>query len=104
MPHASFPKQAKGLPKPLVRRLWTKKATWIARFHPDDTRKIHVADLLSKFNHQGLDVVETRALWAALPATFDNDADGKKGQWREALRTKVCLFCHDSAPHTHYYC
>ena len=80
-----------------MRRLWTKKATWIARFHPDDTRKIHVADLLSKFNHQGLDVVETRALWAALPATFDNDADGKKGQWREALRTKVCLFRHDSA-------
>ena len=31
-----------------MRRLWTKKATWIARFHPDDTRKMHVADLLSQ--------------------------------------------------------
>lgn len=79
----------KGLPQSLVRRLWTKKATWLVRFHPDDTAKLHIADLLSKYNNQGLDIVEMRAVWASLPEEFENDGDGKKSQWKANFRTKL---------------
>ena len=80
---------ARGLPPALVTRLWTKKATWLVRFHPDDTARLHIADLLSKFNNQGLDVVEMRAVWASLPPDFENDGDGKKRKWRENFRVKL---------------
>jgi len=81
--------EEKGLPQGLVRRLWTKKATWLVRFHPEDTAKLHIADLLSKYNNQGLDIVEMRAVWASLPEEFDNDGDGKKAQWKANFRTKL---------------
>ncbi|KAJ8601435.1 hypothetical protein CTAYLR_005921 [Chrysophaeum taylorii] len=81
--------EEKGLPQGLVRRLWTKKATWLVRFHPDDTAKLHIADLLSKYNNQGLDIVEMRAVWASLPDEFDNDGNGKKAQWKANFRTKL---------------
>ncbi|KAH8075703.1 myosin-kinesin ATPase superfamily-like protein [Aureococcus anophagefferens] len=78
-----------GLPPGVVRRLWTKKATWLVRFHPEDTAKLHIADLLSKYNNQGLDIVEMRGVWASLPDVFDNDGDGKKAQWKANFRTKL---------------
>jgi hypothetical protein len=40
-----------------VNRVWTKKALWCTRMHPDDIRKIHIADLRTKFGNQGLDIV-----------------------------------------------
>jgi len=35
----------RGLPRALARRVWAKKALWLARIHVDDIRKVHVADL-----------------------------------------------------------
>ena len=40
-----------------VYRVWTKKALWCTRMHPDDIRKIHIADLRTKFGNQGLDII-----------------------------------------------
>mmetsp|Transcript_11369 Transcript_11369/g.15551 ORF Transcript_11369/g.15551 Transcript_11369/m.15551 type:complete len:584 (+) Transcript_11369:306-2057(+) len=85
--------EEKGLPQGVVRRLWTKKATWLCRFHPDDIAKLHIADLLSKYNNQGLDIVEMRSCWASLPIEFENDGDGKKAQWKANFRTKLMELC-----------
>jgi hypothetical protein len=44
--------------------------------------RLHAVDLHNKFNCQGLDLVELRAVWAALPLKFENDMDERKSEWR----------------------
>lgn len=80
---------ADGLPKSIANRIWTKKSLWIINTHPDDTKKVHIADLNTKYGNQGLDIIEMRAIWANLPEEFDNDGDGKKAQWRALFRQKL---------------
>lgn len=61
--------------------------------HSDDIKRIHIADLRTKYGNQGLDIIgktgtphvahlttpiEMRAIYACLPMDFDNDGDGKK--------------------------
>lgn len=69
---------ADGLPKSIANRIWTKKSLWIINTHPEDTKRVHIADLQTKYGNQGLDIVEMRAVWANLPEEFENDGDGKK--------------------------
>ena len=40
---------AAGLPTGLARRLVTRKALWLIVAHPDDTAKLHHADLFNKY-------------------------------------------------------
>ncbi len=81
--------EARGLPKAVARRVWEKKALWLVRIPPGVIAKTHVADLRSKYSPQGLDIVELRAVFAAAPVEFENDADGGKAAWREALKNKL---------------
>ena len=37
----------------------------------------------------GLDIEETRAVYAVLPEVFDNDPSGDKTRWRAQIRTKL---------------
>lgn len=58
--------------------------------HVDDIKRIHIADLRTKYGNQGLDIIggiftyssshslEMRAIYACLPPEFENDGDGKK--------------------------
>ena len=78
-----------GLPKKVAQRIWSKKILWFICTHPDDIGKVHVADLRSKYSYIGLDIVEMRAVYAALPITFENDGDGKKKEWRDSFRQKL---------------
>ena len=48
-----------GLPKTIANRVWSKRVLWLLRMHPDDIKKIHIADLRSKYSNQGLDIVGT---------------------------------------------
>ena len=50
--------------------------------------KTHIADLSNKYQVQGLDISELRAVYAALPAEFENDRNGAKAQWRAAARAR----------------
>ena len=70
------------LPEPLAQRVWQKKVLWLTRVQPEFIARIHVADLSMKYSIQGLDLVELRAVWAALPDKFENDNDERKAQWR----------------------
>ena len=52
--------------------------------------KMHAADLVCKYAFNGLDLRETRALYAALPPNgFENDVDGRKAEWGYNLREKL---------------
>jgi hypothetical protein len=89
--------EARGLPKAVARRVWEKKALWLVRIPPGVIAKTHVADLRSKYSPQGLDIVELRAVFAAIPSEFENDADGGKAAWREALKNKLAEMCKKEA-------
>lgn len=51
--------------------------------------KTHVVELKSKYLANDLDVVESRALHACLPLTFENDADGAKTAWRAGFHKRL---------------
>lgn len=73
-----------GLSKQLAKRFFMKKCLMLVRLKKDDISKMHIAELSGRFNPsaQGLDIVETAAIYHALPETFLNDHDGKKEQWK----------------------
>ena len=51
--------------------------------------RLHAADLNLTYSIQGLDLVELRAVWACLPATFENDGDDRKAAWKEKVLTRL---------------
>ncbi|CAM9134027.1 unnamed protein product, partial [Chrysoparadoxa australica] len=80
---------SEGLPRSVAQRIWKVKVLQWARWHPDDIKKIHIADLRTKYSNQGLDVEEMRALWHIMPDEFDLDGDGSKAQWRSNFKQKL---------------
>ncbi len=80
---------SEGVPRIVAQRIWKVKVLQWVRWHPDDVKKVHIADLQAKYSNQGLDVQEMRAIWAAIPQVFDLDSDGKKAQWRSFFSTKL---------------
>ncbi len=80
---------SEGVPRIVAQRIWKFKVLQWARWHPDDVKKVHIADLQAKYSNQGLDVQEMRAVWAEMPEVFDLDSDGKKAQWRSFFSTKL---------------
>uniref|UniRef100_A0A7S3K3I4 Uncharacterized protein n=1 Tax=Aureoumbra lagunensis TaxID=44058 RepID=A0A7S3K3I4_9STRA len=78
-----------GLSLALARRIRRMRALHLVRLHPDDIAKIHAADLTHTYASSGLDIIELRAMYAVLPASFDADPDGKKAKWRDAVRDKL---------------
>ena len=73
----------------LAKRVWEKKALWLVHMAPEQIAKTHIADLSNKYQVQGLDLSELRAVYAALPNEFENDRNGAKAQWRAAARAKL---------------
>ena len=41
------------------------------------------------YDARGLSLDELRAVYASLPAAWENDGDGKKAEWAEAVREKL---------------
>ncbi len=80
---------SEGVPRIVAQRIWKVKVLHWVRWHPDDVKKVHIADLQAKYSNQGLDVQEMRAVWATIPEVFDLDSDGKKAQWQSFFSTKL---------------
>ena len=59
------------------------------RMAPETIAKMHSADLRGAYDTRGLSLDELRAVYASLPAAFENDGDGKKAEWAEAVREKL---------------
>jgi hypothetical protein len=71
----------------LAKRLTEKKCLWMLRMNEEDIKRLHEADLMSRYNYegQGLDIVEIAALYAVIPSKFSNDATGRKRGWQSKL-------------------
>lgn len=73
-----------GIYPPLAQRIISKKCLWLVRISTEDISRIHIADLLHRFNPQavGMDIVEVAAIYAVIPKQFQYDPDHAKQQWR----------------------
>lgn len=80
-----------GLSASLVKRLNTKKCLWLIRMDAVQINKLHEAELLGKYNYaaQNLDIVETAAIYGALPKAFTLDSSGNKSAWRDRLAASL---------------
>ena len=87
---------ARGLPPAIARRVAHNQALALVAIRAADIARMHPADLTT-LSVSGLDLVELRAVFAALPEAFANDADGKKNKWREALQAKLKEFTDKEA-------
>ena len=69
----------------VAKRILERKCLWLCRMAPSDIQKIHIVDMKNKYNPLGvnLDIVETAAVFACLPVTFQGDSDGKKAAFRD---------------------
>lgn len=80
----------RGVSPALARRIFDKKVLWWLRLPNQSTiAKMHGADLTYKYSMQGLDLVETQAVWAVVPDKFENDRSGEKEQWRQNCLLKL---------------
>jgi DNA-binding transcriptional MerR regulator len=71
----------KGLPLEVARRVARNPALGLIGTHPDDIARMALSDL-QQATTQGLDVIELRAVFAALPAQMANDdSKGSKATW-----------------------
>jgi hypothetical protein len=77
-----------GLPRAVARRVFRERALWLTRMPASRIRKMALADL-RRLDLGRLDVVELRAVYAALPPEFDADGDGAKAMWREDVRRRL---------------
>lgn len=73
----------------LARRILTKRVLWLTRCAPARIAKTHIVELRGTYDASGLDLVEARAVFACLPSTWDNDAEGAKAAWARALRDRL---------------
>ena len=89
--------EAAGLPRAVARRVFRERALWLTRMPAGRVRKMALA-YLRRLDLGRLDVVELRAVYAALPAAFDADSTGEKAAWREAARERlVALAAREAA-------
>jgi len=82
----------RGIPLPLVKRLWDRRALWLLVMHPEDITKLHVADLRGKYSHNRLDLVEMRAMWYALTTAKKNTTgfeNADKKDWFRIFRRSL---------------
>jgi hypothetical protein len=78
-----------GLPLPVARRIARNPALWLIGTHPDDIARMAIPDL-RKGTTQGLDVVELRAVFAALPSQMANDdSKGSKAAWLKEVQATL---------------
>tara|TARA_Y100000389_G_scaffold202403_1_gene247557 strand:- start:11523 stop:12407 length:885 start_codon:yes stop_codon:yes gene_type:complete len=70
-----------GIELQLAKRIMCVRSLWIIRLPKSEIMKIHIADLISKYDYSRLDIIETRALYHCLP---DFDCK-KKNQWKNDI-------------------
>lgn len=77
---------AEGVPQPIAQRIWENKILWLLCMHPSDLPKVHIADLRSKYQFQGLDLFEMRAVWHCIP---EWSGDSAKAEWRHSFKRRL---------------
>ena len=91
--------EKRGAPPALAKRLVSKRALWLARIPSQLVAKTHHVVLNNTYDVSGLDLFELRAVYAALPPDFENDALGLKARWKEQIRDKLVAAVAQTAGH-----
>mmetsp|Transcript_23188 Transcript_23188/g.39249 ORF Transcript_23188/g.39249 Transcript_23188/m.39249 type:complete len:517 (-) Transcript_23188:388-1938(-) len=88
------------LPPALASRAWSKLALWLVQMSAEDISRLDEADLASEYTPHGLDEVELRAVWAALPEQL---AGAGRMLWRESFLESVMEKCRGASPLPHCF-
>jgi len=78
----------KGLPLAVARRITRTPALALITVHPEDIARMHPA-MLRSCTSNGLDLIELRAVFAALPEVMMNDGSGEKRAWVEGFQSAL---------------
>jgi hypothetical protein len=59
---------------------------------------LHESDLVGRFNSsaQNMDIIETAAIYVALPETFNGDEQGRKAAWRDTIEENLRRMLQDN--------
>lgn len=80
-----------GLSQELSKRILQRQCLWLVRMSRDEISRLHESDLLGRFNslQQNLDIIETAAIYAALPDEFLNDTRQNKVGWKKSVEDNL---------------
>jgi len=80
-----------GLTVELGKRILQRQCLWLVRMSPAEISRLHDSDLLGRYNSsaQGMDIIETAAIYASLPDRFMFDRNGKKTEWRDNIEENL---------------
>jgi rRNA processing protein Gar1 len=89
-----------GLSSDLSRRILQRQCLWLVRMSREEIARLHESDLMGRFSslQQNLDIIETAAIYAALPEEFINDTKERKTEWKNSIEDNLrqMLIDHDN--------
>jgi hypothetical protein len=80
-----------GLSPELAKRLLQRQCLWLTRMSKEEISSLHESDLLGRYNSsaQQMDIIETAAIYASLPESFNSDELGRKMEWRDRMEDNL---------------
>ena len=89
---------AVGLTPELAKRVLQRQCLWLTRMSKAEIASLHESDLIGRFNSsaQNMDIIETAAIYVALPDQFNSDDLGRKSEWRDVVEDNLRRMLQDN--------
>jgi hypothetical protein len=89
---------ALGLSPELAKRVLQRQCLWLTRMSKTEIATVHESDLVGRFNSsaQLMDIIETAAIYIALPDKFNADESGRKAEWRDNIEENLRRMLQDN--------
>jgi hypothetical protein len=87
-----------GLSPELAKRVLQRQCLWLTRMSKTEIATVHESDLVGRFNSsaQLMDIIETAAIYIALPDKFNADESGRKAEWRDNVEENLRRMLQDN--------
>lgn len=87
-----------GLTPELAKRILQRQCLWLVRMSKAEIASLHESDLLGRYNSsaQHMDIIETAAIYIALPERFNGDELGRKAEWRDQTEENLRRMLQDN--------
>lgn len=87
-----------GLSTELAKRILQRQCLWLSRMSKAEIASLHESDLVGRFNSsaQNMDIIETAAIYFALPEQFNGDEAGRKAEWRDSIEENLRRMLQDN--------
>jgi len=87
-----------GLTPELAKRVLQRQCLWLVRMSKAEIASLHESDLLGRYNSsaQLMDIIETAAIYIALPERFNGDELGRKAEWRDRIEENLRRMLQDN--------